>query len=75
MMIIVCLVLLAACTCAEASGCDAPVEEIRLKAGQVMMNALVSENYPNNYPNNVCQKWNIIAEGNRVRLEPPWYNG
>ena len=67
MMFIVCLVLLVAY--AEASGCNAPVEEIRLKPSQSMGNALVSENYPNKYPDNACQKWHIILEGqNRVSV-------
>ena len=43
-------------------------QEVRIAAGETLKEALVSENYPDNYPNNACQRWNIMAEENQVHF-------
>ena len=67
----ICLALLAGSAllarCGDPLSCDADMaQEVRIAAGETLKEALVSENYPNNYPNNLCQRWDIMAEENQV---------
>ena len=73
MKFISCLVLLAGSAllakCGDPLSCDPnTAQEVRIAAGEELKEALVSENYPNNYPNNACQRWDIMAEENQVHL-------
>ena len=55
--------------CGDPLKCDPnTAQEVRIAAGETLKEALVSENYPNNYPNNACQRWNIMAEENQVHF-------
>ena len=69
----ICSVLLAGSAllvrCGDPLKCDADTaQEVRIAAGEKIKEALVSENYPNNYPNNACQRWNIMADENQVHF-------
>ena len=69
----ICLVLLAGSAllvrCGDSLKCDADMaQEVWIAAGEELKEALVSQNYPNNYPNNACQRWDIMAEENQVYL-------
>ena len=70
MKLTICLALLAGSALlarCDPLQCDADTaQEVRIAAGEKIKEALVSENYPNNYPNNACQRWNIMAEENQV---------
>ena len=43
-------------------------QEVRIAAGEELKEALVSKKYPKKYPNNACQRWNIMAEENQVHF-------
>ena len=48
-------------------GCDDPVQEVRVAAGQVLEGAIVSDTESDGlYPNNACQEWKIITDVNLV---------
>ena len=69
----ICLVLLAGSTllvrCYDPLSCDVnTAQKVRIAAGELLKEALVSENYPNNYPNNACQRWEIMADENQVHF-------
>ena len=71
MKLTICLVLLAESAllakCGDPLQCDVDTaQEVRIAAGETLKEALVSENYPNNYPNNACQRWDIMADENQV---------
>ena len=73
MKFIVSLVLLAGSAllvrCGDQLKCDAnTAQEVRIAAGEELKEALVSQNYPKRYPNNACQRWNIMAEENQVHF-------
>ena len=73
MKFISCLVLLAGSAllvrCGDPLSCDPnTAQEVQIAAGEVLKEALVSRNYPNDYPNNACQRWDIIAEENQVHF-------
>ena len=55
----------------ESSGmpddCDDTAQEIVVTAGDILEGAIVTETESDgNYPNNVCQEWNIITVDNEV---------
>ena len=74
MKFIVSLVLLAGSTllarCGSILKCDADTTalEVRIAAGQKLKGALVSAYWSNYYPNNICQRWHIMAEENQVHF-------
>ena len=48
---------------------DRPAQELVIGAGEVLQGALVTDTGNDfNYPNNACQKWNIMADENQVYL-------
>ena len=69
----ICLVLLAGSTllarCGDSLKCDADTaQEVWIAAGEELKEALVSQKYPKKYPNNACQRWDIMAEENQVHF-------
>ena len=47
--------------------CDDTVQAVRVGAGEVLLGALSThQNDDGNYPNNVCQYWNVITDENQV---------
>ena len=45
---------------------DSTVKKVTVATGEVLEDTLVSVNYPNSYPNNAWQQWNIITDENQV---------
>ena len=69
----ICLVLLAGsallASCGDQLKCDADTaQEVWIAAGEELKEALVSKKYPKKYPNNACQRWDIMAEENQVHF-------
>ena len=54
---------------ARSTSCDYGVKEVRIAAGEVLEDALVSDTDSDGlYPNNAWQKWNIITDENQVNI-------
>ena len=71
MKFIVSLVLLAGSVllvrCGDPLSCDPnTAQEVRIAAGEVLKEALVSYKYPRNYSNNLCQRWDTMADEYQV---------
>ena len=54
---------------ARSTSCDYGVKEVRIAAGEVLEDALVSDTDSDGlYPNNAWQKWNIITDESQVNI-------